>query len=121
MKKFILLLILSSSTALFAQSPRDRNVLWVHGLGNDAHFWGQQRSNAQRNYRIRFSGSTHPTNEGVKKYADRLREDLNPIKGNRTIAVGHSLGGVALRQANKDDNSLFGGIIAVAHLWMVRG
>ena len=110
MKKFILLFILSSCATLFAQ---DRKVLWAHGLGNNIHFWDQQRTNAQRNYRIRSSGSTHPTNEGVQKYADRLREDLNPIKGDRTIGVGHSLGAVALRQANKDDNSLFGGIIAV--------
>ena len=110
MKKFILLFILSSSATLFAQ---DRNVLWAHGLGNDVHFWDRQSSNAHRNYRISFSGFTHPTNEGVQKYANRLRQDANPIKGNRTIGVGHSLGGVALRQANKDDNSLFGGIITV--------
>ena len=113
MKKFIYLFILSSSATLFAQAPQNRKVLWVHGLGNNIHFWDQQRTNAQRNYRIRSSGSTHPTNEGVQKYADRLREDLNPIKGDRTIGVGHSLGAVALRQANKDDNSLFGGIITL--------
>ena len=29
----------------------------------------------------------------------------------QTIAVGHSLGGVAIRQANKDDNGLYGGMI----------
>ena len=110
MKKFILLFILSSSATLFAQ---DRNVLWVHGLGNDAHFWDRQFSNAHRYYRIRSSGFTHPTNEGVQNYANRLRQDAEPIKGDRTISVGHSLGGVALRQANKDDNSLFGGIITV--------
>ena len=113
MKKFILLFILSYSATLFAQVPQDRNVLWVHGLGNDAHFWDRQYSNAQRYYRIRSSGFTHETNQGVQNYANRLRQDANPIKGSRTIGVGHSLGGVALRQANKDDNSLFGGIIAV--------
>lgn len=110
MKKFILLLILSSSATLFAQ---DRKVLWTHGLGNNVHFWDRQSSNAHRNYRISFSGYTHPTNQGVQKYADLIRADANPIKGSRTIGVGHSLGAVALRQANKDDNSLFGGIIAV--------
>ena len=113
MKKFIYLLILSSSATLFAQAPQDRKVLWTHGLGNKASFWNQQRTNAEGNYRIISFGSTHPTNEGVQNYANRLRQEANPIKGSRTIVVGHSLGGVALRQANKDDNSLFGGIITV--------
>ena len=113
MKKFIYLFILSSSATLFAQAPQDRNVLWVHGLGNNVHFWDRQSSNAHRNYRISFSGYTHPTNQGVQEYADLIRADANPIKGNRTIGVGHSLGAVALRQANKDDNTLFGGIITV--------
>ena len=113
MKKFILLFILSSSATLFAQAPQDRKVLWVHGLRNKAGFWDRQSGNAEANYRIISFGSTHPTNEGVQNYANRLRQDATPIKGSRTIGVGHSLGGVALRQANKDDNSLFGGIITV--------
>ena len=113
MKKFILLFVLSSSATLFAQAPQDRNVLWVHGLGDSTHFWDRQYVLAHKNYQIYPHGSTHPTNEGVQNYANRLRQEANPIKGSRTIAVGHSLGGVALRQANKDDNSLFGGIITV--------
>ena len=113
MKKFIYLLLLSSSATLLAQAPQDRNVLWVHGLGNQASFWNRQYVLAHKNYKIFPFSFTHDTNEGVQKYADIIRADANPIKGSRTIAVGHSLGGLALRQANKDDNSLFGGIIAV--------
>ncbi|MBC6401227.1 MAG: alpha/beta hydrolase [Ekhidna sp.] len=110
MKKIIYIIFLLAFTAMNAQ---DRDVLWVQGLNKDALFWSRQFANAQINYRIKSYGFTYPTNEGVKRYADRIRAASNAIKGSRTIAVGHSLGGVAIRQADKDDNSLYGGMITL--------
>ena len=110
MKKITYILLLLAFTTLPAQ---DRNVFWVHGLGETADFWTKQRTNADQNYRIRSSGFTYDTDEGVPRYSDRLRADSRSIKGNQTIAVGHSLGGVAIREANRDDNRLYGGMITL--------
>ena len=81
MKKFIYLsffLILIAGSL----SAQDRNVLWAHGLGDNAEFWREQADNAQNTYRIRSSRFTHPTNEGVRGYANRLRNSSNLIRGN---------------------------------------
>ena len=103
-------------STLFAQSTqpvKERNVLWVHGLGDNANFWNRQYVNAQRDYRIRSYSFTYPTNQGISHYADRIRARSNAIRGSRTIAVGHSMGGVAIREANMDDNGLYGGMITL--------
>ena len=110
MKKITSIFLLLAFTVASAQ---DRNVLWAHGLNENASFWNQQRNNAKRDYRIKPYGNTYLTNEGVQRYANRLRVASAPIKGSQTIAVGHSLGGVAIRQVNKDDNSLYGGMITL--------
>jgi len=110
MKKITYTLLLVAFTTLFAQ---DRNVFWAHGLGDDAAFWNQQRTNADRDYRISSSGFTYDTDEGVQRYADRLKAGSAAIGGNQTIAIGHSLGGVALRQVNRDYDGLYGGMITV--------
>jgi len=105
MKKITYILLLSAFIKLSAQ---DRNVFWAHGLGDDANFSNRQYANAQRDSRIRSSGFTYRTDERIPKYADRLHTGSNSIRGNQTIAIGHSLGGVAIREANRDDNGLYG-------------
>ena len=110
MKNIIYILLSLTFTTTIAQ---DRNTFWVHGLGDDADFWSQQSTKAQRAYRIRTMVNGYDTDEGVQRYADRLRNDSRWMRGNQTIAIGHSLGGVAIRQANRDDNGLYGGMITL--------
>ena len=92
----------------FAQ---DRNVFWVHGLNSDGDFWNNEYARAQREYTIISRGFGYPTDEGVPAYADRIRKGSLPISGPRTIAVGHSMGGVAIREADRDNAGLYGGMI----------
>ena len=97
--------------AFTATSAQNRYVLWAHGINDDADFWDRQYIDAQRNYRIISYSKSHDTDKGVQQYANLLRASSAAIKGSQTIAVGHSMGGVAIRQVNKDDNSLYGGMI----------
>ena len=110
MKKIIYILLSLTFTTAIAQ---DRNTFWAHGLGDDKDFWNQQRTNANRDYRISTTANNYDTDEGVQGYADRLRGGSSTIRGNQTIAIGHSLGGVAIREANRDDNGLYGGMITL--------
>ena len=110
MKKIIYILLSLTFTTAIAQ---DRNTFWAHGLEDNSGFWTKHRTNAQRAYRIRTMANNYDTDEGVQGYADRLRNDSRYMRGNRTIAIGHSLGGVAIREANRDDNGLYGGMITL--------
>lgn len=108
MKKYILILLIISPIIGHAQ---DRNVFWTHGLNDNADFWNDEYARAERDYRINSSGFTYPTNAGVSAYADRIRTGSYPLRGSQTIAIGHSMGGVAIREADRDNSSLYGGMI----------
>lgn len=108
MKKLTLLLLVALPLCLSAQ---DRNVFWAHGLNSNGDFWNAEYARAQRDYKVRSSGFARPTEQGVQAYANLLRTDSSPIRGSRTIAIGHSMGGIALRQADRDDAGLYGGVI----------
>ena len=108
MKKLIILILCAVSLESTAQ---DRNVFWAHGLNSDGDFWNTEYARAQRDFRIRSRGFSYPTNEGVPAYADRLRSGSSAIKGSQTIAIGHSMGAVGIREADRDDSGLYGGMI----------
>ncbi len=80
---------------------QDRNVFWTHGYNSSGDFWNIEYARAQRDYRINSSGFTYPTGAGVPAYADLLRNGSAAIAGPRTIAIGHSMGGVAIREADR--------------------
>ena len=108
MKKYIIILLILSP---ILGNTQDRNVFWTHGLGDDADFWNDEYARAERNYKINSSGFTYPTNQGISAYADRIRSGSYPLRGSQTIAIGHSMGGVAIREADRDNASLYGGMI----------
>ncbi|WP_157466058.1 alpha/beta hydrolase [Belliella baltica] len=96
------------SLASFGQ---ERNILWAHGLNSNGDFWNDEYSRSQRDFRVRSTGFSFPTNEGVINYANRIRNSSIGIQGNQSIGIGHSLGGVALREIDKQNPNSFGGFI----------
>lgn len=108
MKNILILLIICAPFLSFSQ---ERHVFWAHGLNGNADFWNDEYARAQRNFRIRSTGFTYKTSDGVSNYANRVRSGSVSIKGTNTIAIGHSMGGVAIREADRDDASLYGGMI----------
>jgi pimeloyl-ACP methyl ester carboxylesterase len=105
--KFLLILFLPFNFCL----AQDRNILFVHGLNGNANSWDEQFVWSQDRYRIDSHGRTYPTNEGVQNYANRIRNGSLNAAGNNTIAVGHSLGGLAIREMDRDWSTHFGGVI----------
>lgn len=108
MKKLSILLLVALPLCLSAQ---DRNVFWAHGLNSNGDFWNIEYARAQREFKVRSTGYTYPTTLGIQAYANNLRTGSSPIRGTRTIAIGHSMGGISLRQADSNDPGLYGGVI----------
>ena len=108
MKKLFIVLFVALPLCLSAQ---DRNVFWAHGLNSTGDFWNTEYARAQRDFKVRSSGFAYRTDQGLPAYADLLRGGSASIRGSRTIAIGHSMGGIAIREADRDDPSLYGGMI----------
>ncbi len=103
-----------AATALIAQ---DVPINWVHGLGGTGETWDIYRDiiDAQR----ASDGSTLAYTEanGMAAFAGEVvlqTQSLSAANGNApAIGVGHSLGGIALRDAAIADPGSFRGVITV--------
>ncbi len=108
MKKLIVILIFFIP---FIGISQDRNVFWAHGYNGSGDFWNIEYARAQRDYRINSTGFSYNTNSGLVSYSNLLRNGSASIGGPQTIAIGHSMGGVAFREADKTNSNLYGGFI----------
>ncbi len=90
---------------------QDRNVYWAHGLNGTEDFWALEYVRAQNNRKIRSVGPTNTSHDGVGKYANRIKYDFRNYTGSRSIGIGHSTGGPAMRHIDKYYSSYFGGYI----------
>ncbi|SHJ52187.1 Lecithin:cholesterol acyltransferase [Reichenbachiella agariperforans] len=102
MKYFILVFIVFITiTSCFAQ----RKIEWVHGLGSDASFWYKQSQS--------FPGRVHSrksfNDSNVSAFANDLKS--RSTANSRKIMIGHSMGGVAIRELEKRQSNNFGGAI----------
>lgn len=116
---FWLLIMVISSNHLEAQ---DRNVVWVHGWGEAQDIWAfydelfsterqmnGSRTNTDINY-IDNSGIPFAANNArnlINNSANTGIFQTNAIVGadpTRNMGIGHSLGGVVLRQIDRNEN-----------------
>ena len=88
---------------------QDRPVIWVHGLNDNNTFWANMATvfNAER--RMTSSNLNYGTGNGVVNFATQIRN--NNIARTSNIVIGHSMGGVALREVNRVNSNFFGGAI----------
>jgi len=89
-----------------------RNVHWIHGLGGDGGSW-QPFANDFNNQRqiLTNSANTYPTGNGVGGMVQNIQNQLGGGADPTGIAIGHSMGGVATRQIDVQNNGRFGGTI----------
>ncbi|TAF93565.1 MAG: hypothetical protein EAZ32_18205 [Cytophagia bacterium] len=101
---YIVIAFLSFGSA-FAQQ---KGVSWVHGLNSNDTFWANSRAlfEAERGQinALNSNNFSYGTRNGVDNFA-------NQVPGNQ-IGIGHSMGGLAVRQATRRPNGAFEGIIA---------
>ncbi len=91
---------------LMGQHP----VNWVHGLNADAEFWASEQALfiAER----RIVGGTnngYNNNAGVGAFANNVQNATNT--GGNSLAIGHSMGGLAVREVIRQNSAAYQGII----------
>ena len=98
---------------------QNRNIVWVHGLNTGLTDWQNFRNQFQGSHQFNSSTTkSYTTDQGLATFAASIRSQAEGAFGSmsvRPIAVGHSMGGAALRQLDFVNNANLnvGGIIAV--------
>ena len=116
MKKICFLLIACGLFPLLTRA-QSRNVDWIHGLGGDETSWkpvddiygGTSTQAGQRQIPVRRR-DRFVTANGIPSFASEVQ---NNTGGANTIAIGHSLGGTAIRQADIWNPNQWAGTITV--------
>ena len=118
MNRFNLLsvLILLSITNLDLLAQRDRNVVWVHGRGEDDDFWKAYAAAFEADYpRMNAINETYDTDAMFfMGYGSPSHAGITAQSPANSIAVGHSMGGVAIAgDISRENPNQYKGIITV--------
>jgi pimeloyl-ACP methyl ester carboxylesterase len=112
--KRILLGLLALALAWLNMEPiwAQRPVNWVHGLNAAPRFWANEQAlfNAER----RINGGSNEwynTDNGVVDLATNVLNDPNTITGGTALAIGHSMGGLAVREQIRQNPANYQGVI----------
>lgn len=124
MKNVILFLIFFlPGLMVFSQGEKERNVIWIHGLGGSDVSWKTNSAFHQNKYLMRSVSPGYGSGQGVRGSSKKTKDEIEKSLGDKAtqptnIAIGHSFGGLVTRtlemdndKANEDAN--FGGFITV--------
>lgn len=116
----IYILFLLVTIPVLSLNAQDRNVVWVHGLGGDQSSWAHYEDIFSRERKINSHRKTYNTSSTIDYTANEVISSVDNILGNgatnsRNIAIGHSMGGVVIRDVDRltGSNKRFGGLITV--------
>jgi len=113
---FLTLVILAGMAS--SLNAQQRPIDWVHGLNDSQQFWQNERAlfEAER-AGINAGASTNAnyavnagTRQGVGVFANRVAAQTN--NGGVSLAIGHSMGGLAIRELVRQDALRYRGMIA---------
>jgi pimeloyl-ACP methyl ester carboxylesterase len=111
-KILILLLFTSVNSTLFGQ---ERNVSWLHGLGENGTTWDAMEAIfvAERNSFTNASSTSpgFPSLNGVNASSNAVSPIISP--DNNSIVIGHSMGGIVARDIDLSNPGQIGGVISV--------
>ncbi len=115
MKRLILFIALGiATTAIQPALAQRRNIIWVHGINSNANAWDASARFYNTNRQITSSNQTYVSLTGVGNMATTVRDRTIPFAGNRTIGIGHSMGGLTIREIHAQTApGHVGGIITV--------
>ena len=109
MKQFIILI---SSLFISSTICAQRDIIWQHGLGADQRFWADYAADFQAARNIVSTNQRFNSLNGVEPMANLIA--AGTPNGANNIGIGHSMGGVALREVHAQINrNHVGGIITV--------
>ncbi len=113
MKKTRYIIALWLLSVGFAVSAQDRGMVWAHGLNENSVFWEGYQDAFDDERRMFSSNPSLNSTQGVAGMANELRGAAAGAAGANSIAIGHSMGGVALREVGRNNANFMGGIITV--------
>ena len=119
-KTYIYLVLILLCLPLFNLTAQDRNVVWVHGLGEDAGLWEHYETIFTQERQMDAHRKSYYTGYGIEYASDRVINSVNytlddDATNSQNIAIGHSMGGLMIRNIDRKEsgNEMFGGIITV--------
>ncbi|NOQ27853.1 MAG: hypothetical protein GQ564_21030 [Bacteroidales bacterium] len=119
-KTYIYLVLILLSFPLFNLNAQDRNVVWVHGLGEDEGLWEHYETIFTQERQMDAHRKSYYTGHGIENASARVISSVNYVLGSdatnsQNIAIGHSMGGLIIRDIDREEsgNEMFGGIITV--------
>ena len=115
MKRLTLFIALGiATTAIQPALAQRRNVIWVHGINSNTNAWDASARFFNTNRQITSSNQNYASLNGVRNMATTVRDGTGAFAGNRTIGIGHSMGGLTLREIHEQTAANhIGGIITV--------
>ena len=104
----------------WAQQPR--NVIWLHGLGDNASTWQHYEQIFTAERQINSLRESYTSSLGIDHATTSALDTIDNLLGSgafhqRNLAIGHSMGGVVARNIDRialNHQKRFGGIITVA-------
>ena len=124
MKKLIIITLIEILIALCLKvNAQNRNVIWVHGLGGDETHWEHYEAIFNNERQINSVNERYPDDDGISYATYGVKNDINSKlnysqqRDSRNLGIGHSMGGVVLRNLDKTSTSTsskrIGGLITV--------
>jgi len=106
-------------------NAQQRNVAWVHGLGDNASAWQHYEQIFTQERNINSMRNTIITNNGLDIASADLESKMrdhyqysSAYQNSQNIGIGHSMGGLMIRNSDKNhtiqNNKYFGGYITVS-------
>lgn len=101
---------------------QDRNVIWVHGLGESQFTWDIYENLFETERRMTAISEDYPDFNGLTVAANNVVSDIdgafgfNGARDDDNMAIGHSMGGIVCREVDRTRtgfNQRFGGYITV--------
>lgn len=122
MKKIIYILALSLIYVGNLANAQNRNVIWVHGMEGSTTSWQKNYQHYLGTHKINNLVVQYTSNGGVLQASGQVRNQINSQLGTSAtnptnMAIGHSMGGLTIRQMEKDDKqnnvNRIGGFVTV--------
>lgn len=106
------IILITMGCFLFIASNAQRNVHWIHGLGGDGGSWQPFATDFNNERQILINTTNnYPTGGGVGDMVSSIQNQISNSAYGNSIVICHSMGGVAARQIDVQNNGFFGGIM----------
>ena len=95
---------------------QNRNVVWVHGLGDDSGAWEHYATIFEAERQINNTRQSYGTSGGLGAAALQLKNSFTNTNATN-LGIGHSMGGLMIRDVDRTtgtNDKRFGGFITVA-------